>query len=174
MSARLATASLLALSVAAAPAARAADEGDIPAALQAAIFAKVLSYDRSLEGSGPARVLVAHRGSPGPKVEELVRAFAAGGIDARSCRADQLPPLDGRTVVYVTEGAESEDLRAATARGGSLSISGTTRLARDGEVSVALFRKPDGRTGIAIHLGRARAERHEFTSYLLGFATIWR
>ena len=148
-------------------------EAAVPPALQAAILKKVLGYDRALEGKSEPRVLVVHDRSSAAVAAELEREFELIGVRARSCDAEaaQKTPLDPATVVYLAA-PPSPALLEAIAGARALSVSGSPDLVERGQASVGLRRKPDGRTEILIHLGRALAEHHDFSSYLLTISTL--
>jgi len=151
---------------------RAEQDGDlVPLAVQAAILKKVMGYDRALDGLQDLRVLVVHAASARSRAEEVVRAFERVGVDARRVEEESPPALSASTVLYFATGADPR-WKEAAARAGSLTVSGNADLARRGDASVGLRRRLDGRTEILVNLGRARAERHDFSSYLLTIASI--
>jgi len=72
---------------------------EVPANLQAALFKKIFSFDKTLQSKG---VEVAVIGGSG---DEIVAAFKDAGINAKTISGNQVP--GGVTVVYLTAGAAS-------------------------------------------------------------------
>jgi len=151
---------------------RGEQDGDVvPLAVQAAILKKVMGYDRALDGVPDLHVLVVHAAFAKSLADDVVQAFERVGLAARPVEEGTSPALSGSTVLYFLGTAESR-WKEGAARAGSLTVSGDPELARRGDASVALRRRLDGRTEILVNLVRARAERHDFSSYLLTIASV--
>lgn len=152
--------------------ARADEEQVVPVEVQAAIFKKVFGYDRSFEGRPPSSILVVPGGDSRGRAETVAAEFGRAGFSTEVVEeAAAAARLEVGVVVYLLS-APKGPLLDELARAGVLSISGDPDLAVRGVVTIALRRKPDGRTEILVHLARARAERHDFSSYLLSISTI--
>lgn len=151
---------------------RSEEEGAaVPLPVQAAILKKVMGYDRALEGLRDVQVLVVHPAGATRHAEEVAQAFEQVGVAARAVEEGAAPALTGSSVLYFLTRTDPR-WKEAAARSGSLTVSGNPELARRGDASVGLRRRLDGRTEILVNLGRARAERHDFSSYLLTIASI--
>lgn len=150
-----------------------ADEQQVvPVDVQVAIFKKVFGYDRSFEGRSPSILVVVPDDRPRERAEMVASAFARLGFLADVVEEEVVAPRLGSGVVAYLLSAPRGPLLDELARTGVLSISGDPDLAVRGVVTIALRRKADGRTEILVHLPRARAERHDFSSYLLSISTI--
>lgn len=143
-----------------------------PLSVQAAIFKKVVGYDRALEGKASLRVLVFHAPESASRATEVVTAFDEVGFSAEACEEPAgLDRLDDRAIIYLLT-APSAAIQEAIAKAGALTLTGEPELIGHKYASVGLRPKADGKTEIVIDLSRARAERHDFTSYLLAISTI--
>ena len=130
---------------------------DVPANLQAALFKKIFSFDKTLTGGAEVAVI-------GSSSEGIVSAFKAAGINAKS--SDNLA---GANVVYVMPGAPSP--KDQTGAKGILSISGDASYAESGKVAIGLGIE-GGKPQIIIHMGQLKAEKHEFSPELLKIAKV--
>lgn len=152
--------------------ARPAPESPVPLGIQAAIVKKLVAYDRALDGRPDLLVLVVHEASSLAQAEEAVRAFEQVGMKVEPCAAATAPSRLGDATIAFLVSPPSAAVQEAATKAGALTVSIDPGLAARGVVSVGLRRKADGRTEILINLNRARAERHDFSSYLLTIASI--
>jgi len=134
---------------------------EVPANLQAALFKKIFSFDKTLQSKG---VEVAVIGGSG---DEIVAAFKDAGINAKTVSGNQVP--GGVTVVYLTAGAAST--KGQTASKGVLSISGFVSNVESGKVAIGLGIE-GGKSKIIIHLGQLKAEGQELSADLLKIAKV--
>lgn len=135
-------------------------EMSVPANLQAALFKKIFSFDKTLQSKGSFEVAVIGEGS-----DEIVTAFKAAGINAKS--VVQVP--SGAAVIYVMPGADSP--KSFTAQNGILSISGVASYAESGKVAIGIGIE-GGKPKIIIHIGQLKAEKQEVSTDLLKIAKI--
>lgn len=129
----------------------------VPTNLQAALFKKIFSFDKTLAGGAEVAVI-------GPSSDGIVSAFKAAGINAKA--SDNLA---GANVVYVMPGAPSP--KDQTGAKSILSISGDASYAESGKVAIALGIE-GGKPQIIIHMGQLKAEKHEFSPELLKIAKV--
>lgn len=165
---RLAFAMACAAAVGAAPAWGAPALADV----QAAIVKKVIAYDRALDQRADLLVLVLGDKSNRTGAEEAAAAFRRVGLEAELADEGGTPSRLRPGVILFLVSAPSPALLEAAAHAGSLTVASDPELAVRGKASVGLRRKIDGRTEILINVARARAERHDFSSYLLTISTI--
>ena len=147
---------------------------ELPFRVQAELFRKIFEYDRTLSRNNWSLLIVyTEKGNAG--VSDLVSAFRSAGISASAApSATALGKTTGTSVVYFFPEAGTDSLRAVCASLGILTISGTSSLARNGGVSVAVGLRPDSRPEIVVNLPRVKAERHDLASGLLSLAEIVR
>jgi hypothetical protein len=131
---------------------------EVPANLQAALFKKIFSFNKTLSAK---TVEVAVIGAGG---EAVVSAFKDAGVNAKT--ADQ---IGNASVVYLMPGAPSQ--KALTASKGVLSISGTASFVEDGKVSIAIGVE-GGKPKIIIHMGQVKAEGQELSAELMKIARV--
>ncbi|MBI2418526.1 MAG: DUF4154 domain-containing protein [Ignavibacteriales bacterium] len=129
----------------------------VPAPLQAALFKKILSFDKTLAGKSDIEVVVIGGAA------DIISALNGVGIKAKAGSAAE------GDVVYVAAGATPP--KAATAKAGILSVSGSSAFAENGQVSVAIGIE-DGKPKIFINMNQLKAERHEFSADLLKLAKV--
>jgi hypothetical protein len=143
----------------------------LPAKMQAALFKKILAYDRKL-ADRPARVGV-FSGSDEDAAAEMVDAFRQVGLQAAKVKAADLDrPAPAFDVLYQMPGSATGRLGGACVRLSLLSLAGEAAPADAGSVSVGLGTRDDGRPEIVIHLARVKQEGHEFPAELLRLARI--
>jgi hypothetical protein len=144
----------------------------LPSALQAAIFKKVLGYDKSLNGA--AQVLVVTGAGDTSGGADLVKSFASLGITAEALDASKLTSesLGANKVAYLFPAATTPTVRALCDKQGVLTLSGDPTAADDGKVAIALGKKEDGRPEIIVNRATLKAEAHELSSELLRLAKI--
>jgi hypothetical protein len=128
--------------------------------LQAALYKKIFSFDKTLATKGNFEITVIGSGS-----DEIVTAFKAAGLNAKS--ADQISA--GTAVVYLMPGASSTKTQTAAKK--ILSISGSAPLVENGTVAIGIGTE-GGKPKILIHIGQLKSEGHEISSDLLQLAKI--
>jgi hypothetical protein len=126
----------------------------VPANLQAALFKKIFSFDKALSAKATVDVVVIDG-------DDVAAAMKAAGINAASGSSA------GGDVTYFG----SAPAKAATAKAGILSISGTASHAEKGLVSIALTVE-DGKPKIVVNMVQLKAEGHEISADLLKIAKV--
>lgn len=145
----------------------------VPETLQAALFKKIFTYDRTLQDSGALQVFVVH-GDDRVVADAVTLAFKDGGIDAVALPMQELSArIAEASVVYVAPGVDTSALESLCTRNGVLTISGVAELAATGKVSVGIGTH-DQKPEILIHLKRVKAEGHELAAELLSLARVIR
>jgi hypothetical protein len=146
-----------------------ADDAALPAKLQAALFRKILAYDRALAG-GQAKVAVVSGGDDGA-AGEMVSAFKDAGVDAALVKPGELEK-SASNAVYAMQGAPAGKVSAACAKLKALSLAGEAAGVESGTVAVGLVAGDDGRPEIVVHLARVKQEGHELAAELLKHARV--
>ncbi|HLP18319.1 MAG TPA: YfiR family protein [Bacteroidota bacterium] len=136
-----------------------AQEMAVPVNLQAALFKKIFSFDRTLASKG---VEVAVLGAGG---DAVAAALKDAGVNAKAVSGDQVP--GGVTVVYTMSGAT----KSQTAAKGILSISGVSGFAESGKVAIGLSVE-GGKPKIVINMAQLKAESQELAADLLKIAKL--
>ncbi|MFH1811159.1 MAG: YfiR/HmsC family protein [Pseudomonadota bacterium] len=147
----------------------------VPANLQAALFAKMFKYDKKFEGrQDPIRVVVVHEALT-DEVRAITQAMTSVGMKVSQSTLAGLPAMMANTdVAYAMPEVSAELVGKACLKSGSLSVSGVAGDAEKGWVSVALGVKGDGRPQIIVNVTQAAREGHNFSSQLLALAKIVR
>jgi hypothetical protein len=144
---------------------------EVPAAFRAALFKKILDYDRTLGGKVPNVLLL--ESTPGDS-KDLQEAFKkVGGVVVEV--APISAPGDALLRAHVVHVKEVSAVIKATCLGKKLlSFSSDPKLVEGGHVSVSLKMRASGRPEILVHLERSKQEGHELASDLLKLATVIR
>lgn len=141
----------------------------VPPELQAAIFKKVFSYDKTIQG-GEAKMIVAFTDASAGIKDQVVKAFKDSGITVSAVKADQLSgSIGGINVVYIAPGVSG--VKQICQKNGILTITGSPSLVEAGEVSVGLS-VMDNKPKIIVHLKQLKAEGHELSANLLQLAKV--
>ena len=133
-----------------------AQEMPVPANLQAALFKKIFSFNKTLQAKGNVEVAVLGGGSG-----DVVSAFKEAGINVKA--VDQVP--SDAAVVYVMPGATPPK------KNGVFSISGVPSYVESGKVSVGIG-IDGGKPKIIVNLGQLKAEGQEMSADLLNIAKV--
>jgi hypothetical protein len=145
-----------------------AQEMAVPTDMQAALFKKIFSFDKSL--SGTPKVLVLHTDASSGVKDQVIKSFGSVGITAEGIKSDQLAGSVGaNTVVYVAPGASSPKALCSSKK--ALSISGVASLAESGQVSVAIGVE-GGKPKIIVNMSQLKAEGHDLSADLLKLAKV--
>jgi hypothetical protein len=146
-----------------------AEDMPVPPELQAAIFKKVFSYDKTIQGGEP-KMLVAFTDASAEIKDQVVKAFKDSGVTVSAVKADQLSgSIGGINVVYIVPGVSG--VKQICQKNGVLSITGMPSLVEAGEVSVGLS-VSDNKPKIVVHLKELKAEGHELSANLLQLAKV--
>lgn len=146
----------------------------IPVKLQAALFRKILSYDKVLKGKSD-KLVVALVGESSKQAQETSDAFESVGFKVVSISADKLEQAASSfDVLYINSDSTIGIYKELCEQKGLLTITGNARLVEKGHVSIGLETKDDGRPQIVINLKRLQAEKHELQSELLTLAKVIR
>lgn len=130
----------------------------VPVNLQAALFKKIFSFDKTLSGKG---IEVAVIGGGG---EAMVSAFKDAGINAKVVSGD-IPASS--SVVYLMPGAP----KSQSSQKKILSISGVTSYVEDGRVAIGLGVE-GGKPRIIINVKQLKSEGQDLNSDILNIAKI--
>ena len=145
-----------------------AQDMPVPANLQAAIFKKVFSLNKTLTGKGSYDVLVVYAQSGGQ--DEIVQAFTSAGISARATAAGDLAgQIGGAGVVYLMPGSESS--AALSTQKQVLTISGVPAMAEAGKAAIGLDLEA-GKPKIVVHMGQLKAQGQDVSADLLKLARV--
>lgn len=143
----------------------------VPEEIQAILFRRILSLNTVLAQFRDYRVLVVETPSDGGRSREIVRALSAVGITAVAVRPEDLDAqVSQSTVIYVPLTGPTDRMKQLCASRQALSISGIAEHAENGDVSIALGMKDDGRAEIIINTKRLQLERHDFLPDLMRLA----
>ena len=140
----------------------------VPANLQAAIFKKILGFDKTLQAKGRIEVAVVY-GDAAAK-DAIIDAFKDLGIAAVPLKSDQASlSIGNATVVYVAPGGIPP--KQICVKNKVLSISGVSSFVENGQVSVGLSIE-GGKPKILIHRGQLKSEGHDLADEILNMARI--
>lgn len=141
-----------------------AQDMSVPANLQAALFKKIFSFDKTLKSKGSIEVVVLTGDGSG---DEIVSAFKGAGVNARAVKGNQIP--SGASVIYVMPGVNST--KQQSAQKGVLSITGVASYVQDGKVAIGIGVE-GGKPKIIIHMAQLKAEDQEVSADLLQIARV--
>jgi len=140
----------------------------VPANLQAAIFKKILGFDKTLQAKGRIEVAVVY-GDVAAK-DAIIEAFNDLEISAVPLKSDQaLQSIGNATVVYIAPGGVTPKQLCTKNR--VLSISGVSSFVESGQVSIGLSIE-GGKPKILIHRGQLKAEGQELAEEIMSMARI--
>ena len=140
----------------------------VPANLQAAIFKKILGFDKTLQSKDRIEVAVVY-GDVAVK-DAIIGAFNDLGIATVPLKSDQASQsLGNATVVYVAPGATAPKQLCAKNR--VLSLSGVSSLVESGQVAIGIAVE-GGKPKILIHRGQLKAEGQELADEVMSMARI--
>lgn len=146
-----------------------AQESPVPPDLQAAIFQKVFSYDRTLPSGTDPHVLIAFSSQSTKLKDRLLEAFEGEGIKASAKLDNDIASIMGVNVLYVA--TERRSFKQLCQQNSVLSITGFPSLVEKGEVAVGLATN-GGKPKIVVHRTQLRAEGHELAAGLLKLARL--
>jgi hypothetical protein len=136
-----------------------AQEMAVPANLQAALFKKILSFNKTLTAKGNFEVSIIGSGA-----DAVVSAFKEAGLNAKATS-----DIGSSAVVYIMPGTSS--LKSQTSAKGVLSISGVTSYVENGSVAVGLGVE-GGKPKIIVNMAQLKAEGQELSAELLKIAKV--
>lgn len=142
-----------------------AQEMSVPVNLQAALFKKIFSFNKSI--SGTPKVLVVFTDASAGVKDQVLAAFKEAGFDVTS--AKDAGGAGAGSVVYICPGVASP--KAVTSKVGALSISGVGAYAENGTVAVALGTE-GGKPKIIVNLTQLKAEKQDLSADLLKMAKV--
>lgn len=156
------------------PAVAGASDTGVPPDLQAAIFQKIFTYDRTIESAVDILVVVVHDDDSSELAEDVARSFETVGISARAVSLEGVSSeIQNASAAYILPGASSTRVRELCTDHGVLSISGEPALVERGDVSIAIGKK-GRKPQIIIHMNRLRDENHVLSAEVLKLATVIR
>jgi hypothetical protein len=151
----------------------AAQEAPLPPEVQAALLEKVFLFDPALGAGSTVLVVFADTASEGA-AQRLVGAFRATEVPAESATVDaagaRLPAVG--VVYFLDSAAGDEGLRRLCVEQRRLSVAGTTALAEQGRVAIAVGLSAAGTPEIVIHRARLEQEGHRLEPRVLKLARL--
>lgn len=141
-----------------------AQEMAIPANVQANLFKKIFSFNKTLTAKGNIEVAVLSGGGSG---DVMVSAFKEAGVNAKAVSGEQVPA--GATVVYLMPGVNPQKQQYASK--GVLSICGSSIDVEDGKISIGLGLE-GGKPKIIVNMGQLKAEGQELSADVLKMAYV--
>lgn len=148
----------------------------IPPKLQAALYKRILAYDKTLTAKGvtKATITVIHADS-GAAPDGLVSALSSAGFSVRTFGASQAATaLNDTHVAYIMDGVPVSAFKTIAATKKVLTISSTADMVEAGDTAVGLGLKSDGRPQIIVHMQRLQDEGHSLAANLMSLARIIR
>ena len=139
-----------------------AQEMSVPPNLQAALFKKIFSFNKTLTSKGNVEVAVLGNGG-----DAVASALKEVGVNAKAVGGDQIP--SGVSVVYVMPGTAAPKQQSASK--GVLSISGVSSFVEDRKVAIGIGVE-GGKPKIIINMSQLKAEGQELSSDLLKIARV--
>jgi hypothetical protein len=151
----------------------AAQEMPVPASLQAAILAKVLHYDRTLqEAKAPIHVLIAYKGTLPDFTGELIDGLESANVTAEAVEVSRLRDhLNDLSVVYLAPGVDPGALADAAKGKNVLFVTGVPSWVREGRAALG-FDSKGGKPRLVVNQTRLRASGHQFSADMLRLAEI--
>ncbi len=147
---------------------------EVPSAVQAVMFRKIVGYDSVLGVKKPEEVVVciAYQDDK-VDAEELAQAFRTAGLKAAAIALTAVPRhVQKVDMLYIFNAKDAEVLKPLLAGVKLLTVSGDATLATAGTVTVALAVAEDGKPKIFVNTRRMQAEGHVLSASLLGLATV--
>ena len=149
-----------------------AEEMPIPANLQAAMFQKILAFDKTLAETEELTILMVYSEKAPKVMEELKSEFEKMKINVATVELEKLSTkIEGVSALYVLPNVKTDAIKKLCIEKSILSISGVPELAEEGEVSVALGIEND-KPKIIVNLEQVKAEGHQLSADLLKLAKI--
>ncbi len=148
--------------------ARASGEELLPSKLQALFLKKIFVYNRTLAAKTKVQVLVLDEGDPS---RDIVKTLTQVGVSAVLGKTVQ-DVSDNISVVYLTQ--PTPGIKEICAKKQVLTVSGSSKLAEKGEVSVAVGKQASGQPEIVVNVARAKVEGQDLGADLLGLARVIR
>ncbi len=151
----------------------AAPASEVPVALRAAIFSKILQSTPKLHEQG-IRLLTVFDSDQLPHIPALRTAFEELGISAKFVAVENLDTeLTWATAVYVFSLQRSKNIGEITRSKGLLSLSSHKVAVTSGQISVGVILNKN-RPQIVVHLPKLRSEGYDLPAKLLKLAIIFR
>ncbi len=142
----------------------------VPATLQAAIFKKVITLDRTLAARQSAKMLVVYGASSAGDYQAVLDAFKSAGLTATAVAEDQLTSQIAQAdLVYLLPGATPNPQLSKSK--GVLSLTGVPANVESGKASIGIGLK-DSKPEIIVHMGQLKAEGHDISADLLKLARV--
>jgi hypothetical protein len=144
----------------------------IPGEIQAPLFKKIFSYDKSLQETSEVIVFLLGSEDDEPSMIEMLKAFQGVCLVPTMVSASVLEEgVSPNTVIYLMPGADMEQIARFCADNGILSISGVPPLAEQGHVSISIDDNR-GRPEIVVNLQRLKTEGHTLAADVLKLARV--
>lgn len=144
----------------------------VPGELQSAMFKKIFSYDRALQGAGEITVFILGAEKEDQAVQDLVKAFKRDGAFPAVLGFIPLEgPLSPTSVVYVFPDADHSVVKQVCSESGVLTISGVPSLVEQGHAAIGVGEN-GGKAEIIVNLPRLKEEGHDLSAQLLKLARV--
>ena len=141
----------------------------VPVELQAEIFKRIFSYDKTLSGRLEITVFVV---GEAVEKEKILQAFRSVGVNSLPVSTESLSSQSSKPqAVYLLPGVEPAAVGRFCSDNRALSISGVPSLAGDGSVAVSIG-TADNRPQIIVNMSRLKTEGHELSAQLLKLAKV--
>jgi len=146
----------------------------VPIELQAELFKRIFSYDRTIDSDTKIHVLIVHSEEDSEKAGQFVSAFQNADIDATPVKVNSVGQFPEATAVYFLPTTEpTAELEGFCTENHVLSLSGVPDLAEGGSVSVAIG-EAKNRPEIIVSMNRLKMVGHILSAALLKLAKIIR
>lgn len=136
----------------------------VPPNLQAALFKKIFTFDKTLAAKGDFEVAVLSGSGSG---DAMVKAFKDVGVNAKAFSGNQVPA--SASVVYLMP--DVEPTKQVYASKGILSVTGSSFAVEDGKVSIGLGLE-NNKPKLIINATQLKAEGHELPMEVLKLAIV--
>ena len=135
-----------------------ARDRDVPADVQAAILRRVFEYVTTFENDQPT-LLVVQANATDAASKELTEAFEKAGFSPTTVGIDDLDAqIRSASAVYVLPGVPSSQVKQLCIANSVLSLSAEASFVEQGDVSVGIALKKNGRPEILVNMNQVRTE----------------
>jgi hypothetical protein len=142
----------------------------VPANLQAALFKKIFSYNKTLVGKGAPKVLVVFTDASSADKDEILEAFKGAGVTVSAAKSDAAAgQISANNIVYITTGASG--ISAACSKAGVFTISSVASYVEGGKVCVGVSTE-GGKPKIIVNVNKAKEEGQDLSADLLKIAKV--
>ncbi len=142
----------------------------VPANLQAALFKKLFTLNKTLSSKGTPKVLVVYTDASAGDRDEVVEAFKGAGMTVNSVKADAATSqLSSHNVVYIAPGASS--VASACSKSGIFSVTAVPSYVEGGKATIGLGTE-GGKPKIIVNINKAKEEGQDLSADLIKIARV--